>query len=320
MTRAEPPQGFTIAAGEMAPGSPVHRFSHDAMGSIFEILIAGEEAAYARQAVTAAFEELDRLYRELNRFSASSDVSQIGALAAGQSVRVGLATFECLQAAAQVWAETGGAFDVTVGRLMALWRPKDGSTPNPTAEDLAAARASTGMHLLELREADYSVAVKADGVRIDLGGIGKGYAVDQMAALLAEWSIRAALIHGGQSSLLAVGAPPGRDSWGLSLCDPDDESRSLGQVHARDQAVSSSGVSPTYRHVIDPRTGLAVTPNDNAWAMLGSGTIADALTTAFLVMSPAEVEQYGGQHPDVSGMLLRRVPGGGRDILRFGKW
>ena len=314
-----PPQGFSIGTGG-AGASPVHRFSHDAMGSIFEILIAGEEAAYARHAAQAAFEELDRLYRELNRFSPSSDVSQINALAAGQAVRVGLATFECLQAAARIWAETGGAFDVTIGRLMALWRPKDGSAPSPTAEELAAARAATGMHRLELREADYSVAVKADGVRIDLGGIGKGYAVDQMAALLREWSIKAALIHGGQSSVIAVGAPPQREAWTLSLCDPDNEAVSLGKIGIRDQAVSSSGVSPTYLHVIDPRTGVAVTANDNAWAVLPSGTIADALATAFLVMSPQEVEQYCGQHPDVSGMLWRRLPGGGREILRFGKW
>ena len=320
MTMAEPPQGFSIGTGGAAPASPVHRFSHDAMGSIFEILIAGDEADYARQAAGAAFDELDRLCRELNRFSPSSDVSQINALAAGQSVRVGIAAFECLQAAAKVWAETAGAFDVTIGRLLALWRPKDGSTPHPTAEEIADARAATGMNLLELREDDYAVAVKADGVRVDLGGIGKGYAVGQMAALLREWSIKAALIHGGRSSIIAVGAPPGRDAWTLSLCDPDNETVSLGKVKIRDQALSSSGVSPTYRHVIDPRTGLAVTANDNAWAVLKSGTLADALTTAFLVMSPRDVEQYCGQHPDVSAMLLKRVPGGGRDVLRFGQW
>jgi thiamine biosynthesis lipoprotein len=317
---ADTVQGISVGTGGAAPGTPIHRFSHDAMGSIFEILIPGESADYARQAATAAFEELDRLYRELNRFTAASDVSQVNALGAGESVRVGLAAFECLQAAARAWAETGGAFDVTIGRLLALWRPKDGSAPHPTAEELAAALAATGMDLLELREDEHSVTVKAEGVRIDLGGIGKGYATDQMAALLKEWGIKAALVHGGQSSIIGMGAPPEREAWTLSLCDPDNEAASIGKVAVRDRAMSSSGVSPTYRHVIDPRTGLAVTANDGAWVLAESGTAAEALSTAFLLMAPAQVGQYCGQHPEVSCMLLRRLAGGRREFLKFGKW
>jgi len=313
-------KGISIGTGGAAPTSPVHRFPHDAMGSIFEILIPGESADYARHAATAAFEELDRLYRELNRFTAASDVSRANTLGAGESVRVGLATFECLAAAAKAWAETSGAFDVTIGRLVALWRPADGSPPNPSAEDLAAARAATGMDLLELREDDHSVTVRVEGVRIDLGGIGKGYATDQMAALLKEWGIKAALVHGGQSSVIGFGAPPERDAWSLSLLDPDNEAESIGKVALRDRAMSSSGVSPAYRHVIDPRTGLAVTANDGAWVLAESGTVAETLSTAFVVMAPAEVEQYCGQRPEVSCMLLRRLPGGRREFLKFGKW
>jgi thiamine biosynthesis lipoprotein len=290
------------------------------MGSVFEVLIAGQEASYARHAATAAFEELDRLYRELNRFSAMSDVSQINALRAGQSVRVGLATFECLQAAEHVWKETGGAFDVTVGRLLALWRPRDGSAADPPPEQLAAARAATGMDLLELREEDHSVTVKADGVQIDLGGIGKGYAVDQMAAILGQWSIKAALINGGGSSVAAVGAPPGRDGWRLSICDPDNEAASLAVVHLKDRAMSSSGMTDTYRHILDPRTGRPATGSDNAWVIADSGAVAEGLSTACIVLAAQEVEQYCGLHPPASVMLLRRKAGGERQVLRFGKW
>lgn len=287
-----------------------------AMGTDVELLLDAEPGERSEGALDRAEAEFERLEQMMSRFREDSELSRLNrdgriSAASPDLVRV-------LKLALEAREVTGGRFDPTVhDAVVAAGYDR---TFEAVASDAAAisgvppARCGGDVRIKGL-----TIELEP-GTRIDLGGIGKGYAVDQMAALLAEWSIRAALIHGGQSSLLAVGAPPGRDSWGLSLCDPDDESRSLGQVHARDQAVSSSGVSPTYRHVIDPRTGLPATPNDNAWAMLGSGTIADALTTAFLVMSPAEVEQYCGQHPDVSVMLLRRLPGGGREILRFGRW
>ena len=312
-------KGISIGTGGAAPTSPVHRFPHDAMGSIFEILIPGESADYARHAATAAFEELDRLYRELNRFTAASDVSRANTLGAGESVRVGLATFECLAAAAKAWAETGGAFDVTIGRLFALWTPRDGAEPHPSDAALAEARRCTGMGLLELVEEDFSVGVKCDGVQIDLGGIGKGYAVDQMAAVLREWSVATALMHGGHSSVLALGSPPGKPGWAMRLPDPKNEAESLGNVHLQDRALSGSGIRPNYKHIIDPRTGRPAAGTDSTWVLAKSGTVSDALSTAFLVMSPEEVEHYCGQHPDASGILVRPEPGG-RKVLRYGKW
>ena len=126
------------------PAGPIiHRFAHEAMATAFEVMIIGQDAEYARQASKAAFEELDRLHLELNRFDPTSDVSQINASRAGQKVRVGLATIACLKAAAEANADTGGAFDVTVGALVACWRNKDKTPRTPTAEELAAARART---------------------------------------------------------------------------------------------------------------------------------------------------------------------------------
>ena len=303
-----------ISAGGTQTGADLHRFAHEAMGAVFEIFIAGEEHEYARQASAAAFEKLDRLEGQLSRFQTTSDVSQINALKAGRAVRVGLATFECLKVAERVHADTGGAFDVTIGRLFDLWRPKDGSKPNPSADQVAEARARTGMHLVALDEADHAVGVRADGLRIDLGGIGKGYAVDQMVALLREWSVETALVHGGQSTVYAMGCMPGKEGWPVALSDP--KGKGLGTVVLKDRALSGSGSPPGQRHILDPRSGRLAEGNLGAWAVTPKATLADALSTAFLVMSPKDVEQYCTRHPAVSGMLL---PADGK-VVRFGKW
>jgi len=302
------------AAGQ---GAEVHRFAHPAMGAVFEVFIAGKPNEYAGHAAGAAFEELDRLEAELSRFIPASDVSHVNAVGAQGPVRVGLDTFACLAAAARVAADTGGAFDVTIGRLLELWRPTDGSPPAPSAQALAEARDCTGMHLVTLDEACHAVGLARDGVRIDLGGIGKGYAVDRMMDLVAEWSVAQALIHGGQSTLLARGRPPDKDGWTVALSDP--AGKTLAAVCLRDRALSGSGSPPGGRHIVDPRTGRLAEANLGAWALTPQAALADALSTAFLVMSPEEVEAYCGGHPDVAAMVLTAEKGGGK-VRRFGKW
>jgi thiamine biosynthesis lipoprotein len=314
----EPPRTFAIAA-DATPAAPIHRFAHVAMNATFEVLVAGQEEAYAGQAAEEAFEELDRLHNELNRFDPTSDVSRTSALKAGQYIHVGLATLECLVAAARASAETGGAFDPTVGSLLAAWRNPDKSPRTPSAEELAAARARTGMHLVDILQDRHAVGLLADGVKIDLGGIGKGYAVDQMVAILREWSIEAALVHGGHSSVMAIGAPPGRDGWPVSLSGTGSRGDSLAVVHLRDRSLSGSASPPGDRHIIDPRSGRPAEGNLGAWAVAGSATLTDCLSTAFLVMAPDEVKAYCAGHADVSAMLLAK-DSSGSGVLRFGKW
>jgi len=319
---AVPPRPDAAPQGTVVPpaqGPKVHSFIHEAMASMFEVRIAGEEAAYTRGAADAAFQELDRLDAELSRFRAASDVSQINRLAAGRRLRIGIATYECLQMAARVCRDTAGAFDVTIGRLYALWKPRADVPPTPSDSELAAARALTGMDLVELHEEDFSVSVNRAGVQVDLGGIGKGYAVDQMIGVLREWSVRAALVHGGQSSVYCLGSPPGKKSWTLNLRGPGEPGESFGSVHVSDRSLSGSAVLENWRHIIDSRTGRPAMGHAGAWALAPTATLSDCLSTVFMVMSAREVEEYCRQHPDVSGMILDRGAGVAK-LLKFGKW
>jgi thiamine biosynthesis lipoprotein len=269
-----------VTEGAVGPGSGVHRFSHEAMATLFEIRCAHADASYAGQAAQAAFDLVDRLELGMSRFIANSDVARINALAAGQSTAVSLATFECLEIARRMYDLTGGAFDIAMG---------------------------SGLTGLEISPDGFVVSARAPGVRLDLGGIGKGYAVDRVADLLEEWGIPQALVHGGFSSVLALEPPPGADGWSLTLSAPGPgEQPVLARISARQKALSASGTQKG-DHIVDPRTGRPA--KDRAvWVAVGgrregdSGSpsaIAECLSTAFIILSPGEIAALGEECPDV---------------------
>jgi thiamine biosynthesis lipoprotein len=298
------------------------RFSHEAMATTFEILIVHEDERYARQAATAAFDEVDRLEGELSRFIENSDIARINSLPAGEPLLLGLDTFECLKISARMYAETDGAFDITIGSLFQCWRNDDGTPRTPSAEELDLARQRTGTNLLQLDEFEHTVELSASPVQVDLGGVGKGFAVDRVAELLREWSIETALVSGGYSSVLALDAPSGTEGWPLTLSNPADRSRILARPHLRRSALSGSGVQKG-AHIISPRTGQPTSGKLAAWSGAPDAATADALSTAFMIMAPEEIEQYCALHPDMRAMVIMHEQGTETQkdkVLRFGPW
>lgn len=255
------------------------RFAHQAMHTEFEIFCVHEDGEYARQAAWAAFDLLDKLENELSRFIPNSDIARINRLEAGESARVSRWTLECLALARDAYAETGGAFDISLG---------------------------TGLPRLELSPRNSSVRAGADGIRLDLGGIGKGYAIDRMGEALDEWDIRQALIHGGHSSVLALEAPPGLAGWPLTLGER--------MLAARRRAFSASGVRVQGEHVVDPRTGRPAGGRIAAWVSLeldGSpspGAAAEAYSTAFLILPAAEIEAIRARRRGMEAWTLETTP------------
>jgi thiamine biosynthesis lipoprotein len=296
--------------------APVHRFSHEAMATVFEVFIIYEDANYAHQAAWAAFDELDKIEQNLSRFIENSDISQINRLAAGQSLKLGDDAFRCLQLSAEVYDRTNGAFDITVGSLLDHGLAQDGK---PSVQEADSTCYHTGMTILQLDETEYTVTLLAGPVQIDLGGVGKGYAVDRMAELLADWSIDTALICAGQSSVLALGAPPQSKGWPVKLTNPHNHKEVLARLFLWDEALSGSGLQKG-PHIIDPGTALPVTDKCAAWASAPDAAGADALSTAFMVMSIREIEDYCLHHLDTQAMIILK----GKDttqqerILQYG--
>jgi thiamine biosynthesis lipoprotein len=319
--QARPPETQFVAS-DLAAVPEAHRFAHQAMATTFEVIIQYEDRSYAQQAARAAFDEVDRLEGHLSRFLETSDVTRINHLPAGEPVQLSLDTFECLRISAEISADTGGAFDVTVGFLVDCWIDKEKKmSRTPSAEELQFARAHTGMDLILFDEPTHAVALTVSPVRVDLGGVGKGYAVDRMAEVLREWSIDRALIHGGFSSVLALDAPQGMAGWPVTLSHPKDRRHTLARVELAGFSVSGSGVEKG-RHIIDPRTGAPAEARIATWSLAPEAARADALSTAFMVMTPDEVKDYCADHPKVRALLI--VPGqeagSAERIMPMGKW
>ena len=276
------------------------KFSHEAMYTTFEILISASDKKYASQAARAAFDEADKLNAVLSRFIENSDVSRINSAKAGQAVAVSPETIECLNGALCVNKETSGAFDITVGAVKDMF--KDGKSPSQT--ELAAITKRVGMDKLQFNEEDFTVTKKEDGVSIDLGGIAKGYAVDKMAAVLVEWGIERALIHGGSSSVRALKGPADGQGWPVTISDPKNHTKILEELSLENQSFSSSGLAQG-RHIIDPRTLKPVSHRSNVWVLTGDAMTGDAMATAMMVFSDDQLEKFTAAHPEVRVILSR---------------
>ena len=184
------------------------------MATEFELLIAQPEvdAAYARQVADAVFAEVDRLEDDLSRYKPGSDIWRINHLRAGEQCRIGMAARDCLQLAFAVHAETGGAFDITIGRLMDIFRHNDGTPRTPSAQELEEARQRIGPHIVSLDDSGM-LSATVDLPALDLGALGKGYALDQAVTVLHDHGIHHALLNAGSSTVLGLGHPPDAEGW-----------------------------------------------------------------------------------------------------------
>ena len=274
-----------------------YRFSKNSMATTFEIFAIHDDTNYLGQAVREAFLELERLEQELSRFISNSDISRINNLQKSQSTQIGLDAFECLKQCAELASETNGAFDITQGK-------------------------NTGLQSIRLDESNFSVTLLDDSIHVDLGGFAKGYALDLMAKLLLEWDIKSALIHGGQSSVLALAEPTGEKGWPVTLSHPSQSGKILSLVHLKYSALSGSGLQKGY-HIFNPRTGKPVDDKLAAWASTPDGATSDAMSTAFIVMTPEEIEEFCIKNPDTRGLVILKADNDREkktSVIKCGDW
>ena len=308
----ERPQGGTSC---LPPNAG--RFAHRAMATVFEIVVVHEDLVYGEQCAHEAFREVDRLEQALSRFVENSDISRINNAAVGKPVRVGIDAFECLEHCVELSAETNGACDVSIGALSDYWSSVAASGRPPAPDRLAELREGTGMLQIDFDAEQHAVTRRSDLVSIDLGGYGKGYAVDRMAEVLGDWDIGSALIHGGTSSVLAIGSPPEQRGWPMTLRDPSAPDRVIERFDLQDLAMSGSGLAKG-NHIIDPRTGHPAAGARAAWTISRTAAAADALSTAFMIMSAEEIREYCDRHGETRAVVISASSENAEDVMRFG--
>lgn len=269
---------------ERSDSQAIRRFAHRAMACEFEIFIEHTDAGYAAQAAQAAFGECDRLEAELSRFVSTSDVMRVNGSRPGEWVCVGIDLLNCIELARRIAQETGGALDLTLGAV---------------SDRVPGAR--SGMDLLLIDRARRMLSWREAGARLDLGAIGKGYALDRMADILGEWSITSALLHSAQSTVLGLGG-----GWRVALRHPLDGQAEVTSVTLDGRAVSGSANVLHGPHIFDPRTLRPAREHLGAWALAPTAIEADALSTAFLAMDEAQIGDYCRAHRGVSAYLLDR--------------
>jgi FAD:protein FMN transferase len=296
-----------------------HRFSYEAMGTVFEIIILHEDKEYSRQAAFAAFDELVRIEQQLSKFIENSDVSLINNLDANKSLVMGTDAFDCIKLSLEMSERTFGAFDITTGLLYNLWLDEEKKLLTPSEDELSFSREHTGSDLLKLNDSEHSIELVASPVMIDLGGIGKGYALDMMAGLLREWSVDRALLHGGFSSVLALDAPEGTEGWPVTFSQPGNRQNTIARIELANCALSASGTKKS-AHIIDPKTGKPMADQTAVWVSCPDAASADALSTAFMIIADEQIEEYCSEFNSVKVLKFSEISPKKPDIKYFGNW
>jgi thiamine biosynthesis lipoprotein len=296
------------------------------MGTYMAVTVYAPDEASGHKATEAVLRRVEEIEAALSDYRADSDLSKLCKAAGGPPRTVSRDLWVALRRSVEVSAETDGAFDPTVKPLVALWKAAWKSGQLPTDAELAAARALVDYRAIRLDPKIPQVQLLKAGVRLDLGGIGKGYAVDQSVAVLRQTGIKAALVALA-GEIYALGHPPGREAWLIAIRDPNQpaaDPRDLNQVPTlsrrlllRDRAVSTSGdyeqfgmvKGHRYSHILDPRTGQPIEGMTSVTVIAHDSTTADAYATAFSVLGPEAALAFVKTHPDVELLILHQRQG-----------
>src|SRR5262245_13201371 len=308
-----PPSSVGVEAG-----SHLLSVSREAMACLFEIVFDAATYRDRTDAAVAALDLVEQLEDQLTVFHDSSEVAVLNKWAANEPVIVEERLFSVLKRAVELSKATGGAFDITAGRLSKVWGFFRRQGQMPATSDVDAALATVGWQHLQLDDAAHSVRFSQPGLELNLGAIGKGYALDRAADVLIDGGIADFLIHGGNSSVLARGGRAMSD-WSVALRHPLKPSVRLAEFMLCNQALGTSGSGTQffhyqgkrYGHIIDPRTGWPAEQVLSATVIAPTAEKADALSTALYVMGLDAARAFCSSHSDISALLVTQTAAAG---------
>jgi len=297
-----------------APEKALHRFEfrHPAMGTLFTITLYAPDAEAAEAAAAAAFKRIDVLEEIMSDYQADSELLRLCDQPFGKPVSVSADLFDVLDRAQRTAKLSDGAFDVTVGPYVRLWRFARKRKVLPTPAELASAREAVGWEKLRLDRRARTVTLLVPNMRLDLGGIGKGYAADQAMEILKGRGLRRALV--AASGDIAVGdPPPGQPGWKVGIAALGTRTNQLARtILLRNAAISTSGDSEQfieiggvrYSHILNPATGLGLTNRIQATVIGPDATTTDSLDTTVSILGARRGLALANSFPRTAALVV----------------
>jgi thiamine biosynthesis lipoprotein len=316
---------FTAAPAGEGPALERFSFAENHMGTRFSVVLYAPDEATARKAAKAALARVVELNAVMSDYVSTSELMRLCAKAGGPPVKVSDELFFVLSRARKLSADSDGAFDVTVGPVVRLWRlaRRTGQLPDPYR--LKAARTLVGWRLMDLDKANRTVRLLKKGMQLDLGGIGKGYAADEMLKVLKKHGLPHALIAAG-GDVTAGEAPPGKPGWTVAIAPVDAKKEGPRYMTLANASVSTSGdaeqhveiAGKRYSHIVDPRTGVGLVGRMSATVVAPDGITADSLTKVVAVLGPAKGFEVLQKYEGASGRYVRKMDGETEVVLSKG--
>ncbi|ADB17774.1 ApbE family lipoprotein [Pirellula staleyi DSM 6068] len=303
------------------------------MGVEWEVIVYqvdGKSDRDAMAAIDAAMARIEQLDKILSDYSPTSELSKLSDSApTSKPIPLSDDLYRVLAAADELSAQSDGAFDVTLGSLTKLWRRARRQQALPGAEQLQEALACTGQQHLKLDHAKKTAELTRARMRLDLGGIAKGFAAQEGLAVLQQLGFPRAMVRG--SGDFALGdPPPGEKGWRVGLAPIDPDAKPDFFVVAANCAISTSGDSRQhlivdgrrYSHLIDPRTGLGIERQSSVTVIAPTGLLADGLASAISILGPDRGAKLAQSQADVAMRMIVREPSGKESIIetRIERW
>lgn len=283
------------------PVPPHLTFHHEAMMTTFSLRLCGKDESLLRSLACECIEMIDELERKLSRYYEGGDVCRMNGMEAGETLHLSEESYECLLVAMEACVHTGGLFDPTLGRMIEHRKSgEDGDLPPLLGQLVVHPDAA-------------AVTCESPGRVIDLGGIGKGFTLDRVGDFLVGWDIESALLSAGASTHLAIGS----ESWPIDLTGDSH----VGRVQLRDEALSASGTSIQGCHIIHPGEARAeeamnhgiedrgIYQQSRIWTISRSAALADAWSTALMLMTPDEIAKAPSNDAMLSAIHLEKEDG-----------
>ena len=303
-------------------------FEKAEMGLPFRVTLYAEEEAAAKKAADAAFERVAVLNSILSDYDPDSEISRLSRTSGqGKAVPVSGDLWRVLERGQEMAARTDGAFDVTVGPLVNLWRRARRKNELPSAELITEMRARVGFRNLRLEPEHRTVDLLVPDMRLDVGSIGKAYAVDAALAVLKQRGFPRALA-GGSGDMAAGDPPPGQPGWRIEVASLDTSGAPPPQIVVlANRAVATSGDvfqrveigGKRYSHIVDPHTGLGLTDHALVTVIAPDCFTANSFSTSVSVLGPERGLKLVEETPDVSALIVRK-PGERIEFVESNRW